>query len=113
MSEYKIFAYELDSKNESLIMSIANTTRHNYLYAIKRKIEWDHRRFQHIIKRMSSINTTFTIDTVIKEFINKASEIMLFNYMQTSIIRLWEQGQHRTSETYTATLNSFYKSEMA
>lgn len=106
-SRYKIFAYEWDSNNGSLIFSMDDTMRHNYLYAIKQKIEWDYRRFQHIIKKLSSLNKPFTADTVVKEFINQTSEITLFNYMQISITRLWEQGQHRTSETYTATLNSF------
>ena len=35
------------------------------------------------------------------------SESFLFPYMKDMIERLWKQGQHRTSETYSTTLNSF------
>ncbi len=107
LTEYKIFAEEWDSGNENLIIGMADIMRCNYLYAIQQKTEWDNRKFQHIIKRLSSSNKPFTADDVVQEFLDKSSEITLFNYMRTTITRLWKQGQYRTSETYTATLNSF------
>ncbi len=107
LTEYKIFAGEWNAETESLVIGMADIVRYNHLSAIQQKIEWDNRRFQHIIKRLSSSNKPFTADAVVQEFLNQSSEITLFNYIQTAITRLWKQGQYRTSETYTATLNSF------
>ena len=106
LTEYRIMPDEWNADNESLIVT-TDTVRCNHLSAIQQKIEWDNRRFQHIIKRLSSSNKPFTADAVVQEFLDQSSEITLFNYMQTAITRLWKQGQYRTSETYTATLNSF------
>lgn len=106
-TEYKVFVDEWNSDNESLRFSTTDMIRYNYLSAIQQKIEWDNRRFQHIIKRLSSSNKSFAADTVVQEFMEQSSDITLFNYMQKTIERLWKQGQYRTSETYTATLNSF------
>lgn len=106
-TEYKVFVDEWNSDNESLRFSTTDMIRYNYLSAIQQKIEWDNRRFQHIIKRLSSSNKSFAADAVVQEFMEQSSDITLFNYMQKTIERLWKQGQYRTSETYTATLNSF------
>ena len=106
-TDYRIFTDEWNSDMECLILSTVNMTRYEYLSLIQQNIEWDNRRLQHIIQRLSSSNLQFNADTVVKEFQNKSSEITLFNRMQNTISKLWKQGQYRTSETYTATLNSF------
>ena len=74
-------------------------TRYEYLSLIQQNIEWDNRRLQHIIQRLSSSNLQFNADTVVKEFQNKSSEITLFNRMQNTISKLWKQGQYR-NHTY-------------
>ena len=106
-TDYRIFTDEWNSDKECLILSTVNMTRYDYLSFIQQNIEWDNRRLQHIIQRLSSSNLQFSADTVVKEFQNKSSDITLFNRMQNTISKLWKQGQYRTSETYTATLNSF------
>ena len=60
LTEYKIFANEWDSDNESLILSTADMMRYNHLSATQQKIEWDNRRFQHIIRRLSSAIVFFS-----------------------------------------------------
>lgn len=107
MTEYKVFADEWNSDTGSLIIDIADMMRYNHLSAIQKKIEWDNRRLQNIIKRLSSSNKSFTVDAIVQEFLDQSYEVTLFNYMQAAITRLWKQGQYRTSETYTAALNSF------
>ena len=107
MTEYKVFADEWNSDTGSLIIDIADMMRYNHLSAIQKKIEWDNRRLQNIIKRLSSSNKSFTVDAIVQEFLDQSYEVTLFNYMQDAITRLWKQGQYRTSETYTAALNSF------
>ena len=106
-TDYRIFTDEWNSDKEYLILSTVDMKRYDYLSLIRQNIEWDNRRFQHIIQRLSSSNLQFNADTVVKEFQNKSSDITLFNRMQNTISKLWKQGQYRTSETYTATLNSF------
>ena len=107
LTEYKIFIDEWNSDKECLTLSTVDMKRYDYLSLIQQNIEWDNRRFQHIIQRLSSSNHQFNTDTVVQEFQNKSSDITLFNRMQKTISKLWKQGQYRTSETYTATLNSF------
>ena len=107
LTEYKIFTDEWNSDKECLTLSTVDMKRYDYLSLIQQNIEWDNRRFQHIIQRLSSSNRQFNTDTVVQEFQNKSSDITLFNRMQNTISKLWKQGQYRTSETYTATLNSF------
>ena len=107
LTEYKIFTDEWNSDKECLTLSTVDMKRYDYLSLIQQNIEWDNRRFQHIIQRLSSSNRQFNTDTVVQEFQNKSSDITLFNRMQKTISKLWKQGQYRTSETYTATLNSF------
>lgn len=109
MTEYKVFADEWNYDTGSLIIDITDMMRYNHLSAIQKKIEWDNRRLQNIIKRLSSSNKSFTVDAIVQEFLDQSYEVTLFNYMQAAITRLWKQGQYRTSETYTATLNSFRK----
>ena len=106
-TDYRIFTDEWNSDKECLILNTVDMMRYDYLSLIQQNIEWDNRRFQHIIQRLSSSNLQFNADTVVKEFQNKSSDITLFNRMQNTISKLWKQGQYRTSETYTATLNSF------
>ena len=94
-TDYRIFTDEWNSDMECLILSTVNMTRYEYLSLIQQNIEWDNRRLQHIIQRLSSSNLQFNADTVVKEFQNKSSEITLFNRMQNTISKLWKQGQYR------------------
>lgn len=107
LTEYKIFTDEWNPHKGCLILSTIDMTRYDYLSLIQQNIEWDNRRFQHIIQRLSSSNLQFNADTVVKEFQDKSFDITLFNRMQNTISTLWKHGQYRTSETYTSALNSF------
>ncbi len=51
----------------------------------------------------------YTVDDIIDEFNRYASKYSLFNLMEDIIIKLKQNGKIRTSETYTAALNSFKK----
>lgn len=107
VTDYKIKTAEWNIYSGNLEFSQADMPRYNYLSTVIQKIEWDKRRFQQIFNRLLSSNKTFTTDDIVQEFQNQASEITLFNYMNNMISRFWEQGQYRTSETYSSTLNSF------
>lgn len=107
VTDYKIKTTEWNIYSGNLEFSQADVPRYNYLSTVIQKIEWDKRRFQQIFNRLLSSNKTFTTDDIVQEFQNQASEITLFNYMNNMISRFWKQGQYRTSETYSSTLNSF------
>lgn len=107
VTDYKIKTTEWNIYSGNLEFSQADMPRYNYLSTVIQKIEWDKRRFQQIFNRLLSSNKTFTTDDIVQEFQNQASEITLFNYMNNMISRFWKQGQYRTSETYSSTLNSF------
>ena len=71
LTEYKIFTDEWNSDKECLTLSTVDMKRYDYLSLIQQNIEWDNRRFQHIIQRLSSSNRQFNTDTVVQEFQNK------------------------------------------
>lgn len=108
-TNYKIMADEWSADNDSLILNRTDMIRYNQLHEIQRKIEWDHRRFKQIVKRLSSSDSSFTASAIVRDFQGYTSEITLFSYTRSIVARLWKQGQYRTSETYTSTLNSFYE----
>lgn len=107
VTDYKIKTTEWNIYSGNLEFSQADMPRYNYLSTVIQKIEWDKRRFQQIFNRLLSSNKTFTTDDIVQEFQNHYEEITLFNYMNNMISRFWKQGQYRTSETYSSTLNSF------
>lgn len=107
VTDYRIRALEWNSFSGCIELSQADITRYNYLSTVIQKIEWDKKRFQHIFNKLQSSNRAFTTDNIVQEFQEQTSEITLFNYMRNMIDRFWRQGQYRTSETYSSTLNSF------
>ena len=44
---------------------------------------------------------------VVEEFQKSTSGNSFFGYMERMVAQYWRQGQYRTSETYSTTLNSF------
>ncbi|MDC2216125.1 tyrosine-type recombinase/integrase [Bacteroides thetaiotaomicron] len=107
VTDYKIKASEWNMYSGDLELGQADGPRYDYLSTVLQKVEWDKRRFQQIFNRLLSSNKAFTTDNIIEEFQNQTSEVTLFNYMRNMIGRFRRQGQYRTSETYSSTLNSF------
>ena len=60
-----------------------------------------------IDRKLDSNGLTYTAEDVIDEFNRYAHEYSLFNFMESLIARLKQNGKIRTSETYRSTLNSF------
>lgn len=108
-TKYKIMTHEWDHENNKLIIHTENQQRYDYLSLIQYKIDWDMKRFKHIVNRLSTQNISFNANNIVNEFLDCNSEITVFNYIQKLIEALWKQKQYRTSETYSVTLNSFRK----
>ena len=106
-TNYRIFPEEWDESNARLI--IGNTPRSNHLLSLKSCIDWDMKRIQMIINRLTERNIPFSTNDIITAFQRQADEQSLFNFMGNVITQLKKIGKLRTAETYTATLRSFMR----
>lgn len=105
---YHIKTDEWDNSHSMIIID-KFSERTYFLQSIREQIHWDLERLNRIIKKLCSAEVTYTADDVIAEFRRYASEYSLFNYMKNIITKHKQNGRARTSETYTAALNSFTK----
>lgn len=103
---YKIFPNEWNPEIEDIIVK-PTAIRCNYLGSIKQTIRNDINRFYRIGQELAHTNLSYTVDTIVDEYRKQSNGSTLFSYMEQMITRYWRQGQLRTSETYSTTLNSF------
>lgn len=108
LSEYRVFSYEWD-ENHSMVTTTQKSDRKSYVLSIRERIRWDVERLTKIFRKLEADGLAYTADNVIDEFNRYANEYSLFNFMEGIIIKLKQTGKMRTSETYTAALNSFKK----
>ncbi len=107
-TDYHVFAYEWD-ESRSMVTAKANSERKSFILSIRERIRWDVERLIKIDKRLDTEGLSYTSDDVIEEFKRYEKEYSLFNFMESLIIKFKQNGKIRTSETYTAALNSFKK----
>ena len=103
-TDYKVFAEEWDAESESVIVS---GNRSNFLLGIQEHLAWDVARLEKVVRSLETERRRFTADDVITMFHKQTKESSLFTFMHNVIAQLKQLGKIRTSETYTATLNSF------
>ena len=103
-TDYKVFAEEWDAEAESVIV---NGNRSNLLLGIQERLAWDVSRLEKVVRSLETERRRFTADDVITMFHKLTKESSLFTFMHGVIAQLKQLGKVRTSETYTATLNSF------
>ena len=103
-TDYKVFAEEWDAESESVTV---NVNRSNLLLGIQERLAWDVARLGKGVRTLEIERRRFTADDVISMFHKQTKESSLFNFMHGVIAQLKQLGKVRTSETYTATLNSF------
>ena len=103
-TDYKIFASEWDTENETVIV---NGDRSNILCGIKERIKWDTTRLEKAIRRLEEERRRYTAEDIITTFRKMTKETSLFSFMHGVIAQLKQLGKERTSETYTATIKSF------
>ncbi|MDE7346267.1 MAG: site-specific integrase [Muribaculaceae bacterium] len=107
-TDYHIFPSEWDESRSMMIVP-HKSERRSFILSIRERIRWDVERLNRIIQKLDKDSLTFTVDDIIDEFNRHVNEYSLFNYMESIIIKLKQNGKIRTSETYTSTLNSFKK----
>lgn len=106
---YKLFSYEWNPQSAGIILFVGEEDRQRYLIALQKRIECDQTRFAKLIFILNRQGTPYTADEVISSFLHGSPDDSFFTFMQRIIISLKEQGRVRTSETYTATRNSFMR----
>lgn len=108
LSNYHVFSVEWD-ENRSMVTTTQKSERRSYILSIRERIRWDVERLTKISRKLETDSLAYTADDVIDEFNRYANEYSLFNFMEGIIVKLKQNGKVRTSETYTAALNSFKK----
>ena len=107
-SDYHVFPSEWD-ESRSMATTTQESERKLLILSIRERIRWDVERLNKIIRKLDSDGLTYIVDDIIDEFNRHVNEYSIFNYMECIIIKLKQNGKVRTSETYTAALNSFRK----
>lgn len=108
LSNYKVFPYEWDD-NRSMVIYSPQSERKPFILSVRERIRWDVERLTKIDRKLDADGLAYTADDVIEEFNRYSHEYSLFNFMESVIIKLKQNGKARTSETYFVTLNSFKK----
>lgn len=108
LTDYKVFPDEWDG-NRSMVITSQKSERKSFILSIRERIRWDLERLNKIDRKLNADGMTYTADDVIDEFNRYAHEYSLFNFMESIIAKLKNNGKIRTSETYRSTLSSFKK----
>ena len=108
LSDYKVLPAEWD-ESRSMVTTTQKSERKSFILSIRERIRWDVERLTKIDRKLDANGLSYTADDVIDEFNRYAHEYSLFNYMESIIAKLKQNGKVRTSETYKSTLNSFKK----
>lgn len=108
LTDYHVFPSEWDESHSTVITSHKNERR-SFIISIHERIRWDLDRLTKIIRKFDYCGLTYSADEVIDKFLSYSDKYSLFNFMESQIVKLKQNGKFRTSETYTAALNSFKK----
>ena len=107
-SNYHVFHNEWN-ENRSMVANPSHSERMSFLHSIRERILWEVERLVKIDRKLDANGLVYTADDIIDEFKRYSMEYSLFNYMESIIAKLKQNGKIRTSETYRAALNSFKK----
>lgn len=108
LTDYKVFRTEWD-ENRAMVTTTQKSERKSLILSIRERIRWDIERLTKIDRKLDADGISYTAADVIEEFHRYAHEYSLFNFMESIIAKLKQNGKVRTSETYKSTLNSFKK----
>lgn len=108
LTPYKIFPSEWDEK-KSTVLTWHGSNRKCEILSIREQIHRDIERLIKIERKMTAKGLDYTTDDLIEEYRKYIREYTLFNYLESIIARLKQNGRERTSETYKCTLLSFMK----
>ena len=108
LSDYKVYQFEWDEKRE-MVVTDHKSDRKSLILSIRERIRWDVERLTRIDRKLDANGMSYSADDIIEEFKRYAHEYSLFNFMESIIAKLKQNGKIRTSETYRSAFNSFRK----
>ena len=92
-----------------MVITSQQSERKSFILSIRERIRRDVERLVKIDRELDNNRMSYTTDDVTDEFNRYSQEYSLFNFMESIIVKLKQNGNIRTAETYRATLNSFKK----
>lgn len=104
---YRIYEDEWNGSLSEIEFSRADKARKSCLFEIMESIHDDVYRFRRIILSLEKRGGRYCSDDVVSAFMSGKTQRTFFEFMEETIANLKKIGKDRTSETYTATLNSF------
>lgn len=107
-SDYHVFPSEWDDKRSNLRLG-NNPDRRTLINSLRDRIRWDVERLTRIIQRLDVRGIEYVADDVVDEFNRYSGEYSLFNYMESLIVKMKQNGRNGTADNYRSTLNSFKK----
>ncbi len=108
-TEYHILPVEWDESRSVVVTPQQSEERASLIRSIRDRIRRDIDCLTKIDNQLDAERLYYTADDVITEFHRYANKHSLFSFMESLIIKFKQNGNVRTSETYTAALNSFKK----
>ena len=104
-TDYRIFTNEWNETEGCIIASCSE--RCNLLLSLQKRMEWDLKRLDMIIRQLDNRKAGYTADDIVASFQSNTEGQSLFNFMQGIIARLKQMDKIRTAENYSCTLKSF------
>lgn len=105
---YRVFAHEW-SVSQTMVKCGDDVGRGAIIHSIRQKIRRDVERLSMIGRKLEDDGLHYSPDDLIAEFRQYKKEYSLSVYMERLIEKFKLNGRMRTSETYSAALNSFGK----
>lgn len=106
LTDYKVYPSEWN-ENRSTVTTSWKSERKDLILTLRERISRDVERLNRIDRRLGADGLSYTADDLIGEFRRYNSRYSLFNFMESLIAALRQNGRIRTSETYRSALNSF------
>ncbi|MFR9513381.1 MAG: site-specific integrase, partial [Rikenellaceae bacterium] len=109
ITQYKIYREEWDDTYCEIITTSKRDKRSIYLQTVRSSINFDIKQLEQIVASLQVRSLYFTIEDIIQKFQDRPNGTTFFTFAATEIVRMYQLGKLRTSETYATTLRSFMR----
>ena len=106
-TDYRVFPSEWDARRSMVVPQGRSCERRPRIAEMRERIRRDMERILKIMGRLEATGLPYSADDIIDEFAHYAKEYTMFNFMESIITKLKQNGKIRTAETYKSALNSF------
>lgn len=107
-TDYRLFCWEWDMKNNSIINPDIKSPRYKHVKLILQKVNMDIQKMLNVIHGLSFCSHSYSIDEIIKAYLNYSMiQCSFFDYARKKIEILKKSGNIVTANNHEVTLNSF------